>query len=44
MKLGAGKDAPEKVNSFIEIPMGSNIKYELDEESEVLKVDRVLFT
>ncbi|MEM3841380.1 MAG: inorganic diphosphatase [Candidatus Micrarchaeaceae archaeon] len=44
MKLGAGKDAPEKINAFIEIPMGSGIKYELDEESEVLKVDRVLFT
>ncbi len=44
MKLNAGKDAPESVNAYIEIPMGSNIKYEFDEESEVLKVDRVLFT
>ena len=44
MKLGIGKDAPKIVNAFIEIPMGSNIKYEIDEESGILKVDRVLFT
>ena len=44
MKLEAGKDAPDKVNAFIEIPMGSNIKYELDEDSGILKVDRILFT
>ncbi|MEM0201841.1 MAG: inorganic diphosphatase [Candidatus Micrarchaeaceae archaeon] len=44
MKLDAGKEAPNIVNAFIEIPMGSNIKYEFDEESETLKVDRILFT
>ncbi|MEM0201640.1 MAG: inorganic diphosphatase [Candidatus Micrarchaeaceae archaeon] len=44
MKLDAGKEAPEIVNAFIEIPMGSNVKYEFDEESGVLKVDRILFT
>ena len=44
MKLDAGKDAPESVNAFIEIPMGSGIKYEFDEEAEALKVDRILFT
>ncbi len=44
MKLTTGKDAPKKVNAFIEIPKGSNIKYELDEVSGVMKVDRILHT
>lgn len=44
MKLTAGKDAPDIVNAFIEIPMGSDVKYEYDEEAEVLKVDRFLYT
>jgi inorganic pyrophosphatase len=44
MKLSIGKDAPKKVNAFIEIPKGSNIKYELDEDSGVMKVDRILHT
>lgn len=44
MKLKAGEEAPELVNAFIEIPMNSNIKYEFDEEAEVMKVDRVLHT
>ena len=44
MKLITGKDAPKKVNAFIEIPKGSNIKYELDEASGVMKVDRILHT
>ncbi len=44
MKLTAGKEAPELVNVVIENSMGSNIKYETDEESGMLKVDRVLYT
>ncbi|HUY70294.1 MAG TPA: inorganic diphosphatase [Candidatus Baltobacteraceae bacterium] len=44
MKLTAGKEAPEVVNAFIEIPMGSSIKYEYDLENDVLKVDRFLYT
>lgn len=44
MKLEIGKDAPAEVNAFIEIPKGSNIKYELDEASGLVKVDRVLHT
>ncbi len=43
-KLGPGKKAPEEVNVFIEIPMGSNVKYELDKETGLVKVDRILFT
>jgi inorganic pyrophosphatase len=42
--LKAGKKPPEEVNVVIEIPKGSNIKYELDEESGALFVDRKLFT
>jgi inorganic pyrophosphatase len=30
--------------AFIEIPLGSKVKYELDKESGLLKVDRVLFS
>lgn len=44
MKVGPGKKAPDVVNVLIEIPMGSNIKYEYDEEEEIVKVDRVLYT
>lgn len=44
MKLEAGSDAPKKVNVFIEIPKGSNIKYEYDEKSGLVKVDRILHT
>jgi inorganic pyrophosphatase len=44
MKLSAGKGFPKLVNVLIEIPMGSNVKYEYDEEEEVVKVDRVLYT
>ncbi|EWG06940.1 MAG: inorganic pyrophosphatase [Candidatus Aramenus sulfurataquae] len=44
MKVGPGKNAPDVVNVFIEIPMGSNIKYEFDDEEEVVKVDRILYT
>ena len=29
--------APKKVNAFLEIPKGSNIKYEYDEKNEVSK-------
>ncbi|MGI0039135.1 MAG: inorganic diphosphatase [Nitrososphaera sp.] len=42
--LKAGKNPPEEINVVIEIPKGSNIKYEIDEESGALFVDRKLFT
>jgi inorganic pyrophosphatase len=44
MKITIGKDAPELVNAVIEIPMGSDIKYEMDKETGMLKVDRILYT
>lgn len=39
-----GKNAPEIVNGIIEIPKGSRAKYELDKESGLLKLDRVLYS
>ena len=34
----------EKFEAFIEIPKGSKMKYELDKETGLLKLDRVLYT
>jgi len=39
-----GKDAPATVNSIIEIPKGSKSKYEIDKETGLLKLDRVIFS
>lgn len=39
-----GEQAPEVVTAIIEIPKGSKAKYELDKESGLLKLDRVLFS
>lgn len=39
-----GKDAPEKILVYIEVPKGSKNKYELHKPSGLLKVDRVLFS
>lgn len=36
--------SPEKFNVIIEISQGSQDKYEYDEELDVIKLDRVLFT
>ena len=42
--VGAGEKAPEIVTALIEVPRGSNIKYELDKASGLLKVDRILYS
>ena len=39
-----GENAPQYVNAIIEIPSGSKAKYELDKESGLLRLDRVLFS
>ncbi len=39
-----GADCPEYFNAVIEIPIGSNVKYELDKVTGLLRVDRVLFS
>jgi len=43
-KIPAGKNPPQEINVFIEIPQGSCIKYELDKESGAIAVDRLLYT
>jgi inorganic pyrophosphatase len=42
--INPGSDAPAFVKSIIEIPKGSKGKYELDKESGLLRLDRVLFS
>ncbi|MBQ3674702.1 MAG: inorganic diphosphatase [Campylobacter sp.] len=42
-KIKAGSN-PDKINAVIEIPYGSNIKYEIDKESGAVCVDRVMYS
>jgi inorganic pyrophosphatase len=42
--IDPGKETPEFVKSIIEIPKGSKGKYEMDKESGLLRLDRVLFS
>lgn len=37
-----GKAAPKRVHAVIEIPMGSRCKYELDKQTGIIKVDRII--
>ncbi|RYZ78886.1 MAG: inorganic diphosphatase, partial [Proteobacteria bacterium] len=39
-----GDKAPAVINGIIEIPKGNRAKYELDKESGMLTLDRVLFS
>ncbi len=39
-----GKNAPQIVNALIEIPQGSRAKYEIDKETGLLKLDRVIYS
>lgn len=39
-----GEEAPSILTAVIEVPMGSNVKYELDKKSGMIKVDRTLFS
>ncbi|RZA03184.1 MAG: inorganic diphosphatase [Sphingobacteriaceae bacterium] len=43
-QVSPGDNTPEIVNAIIEIPKGSKAKYEIDKESGLLKLDRVLFS
>lgn len=42
-KIKVGQN-PDKLNAVIEIPYGSNIKYEIDKESGAVVVDRVMYS
>ena len=39
-----GSKAPAIVNAMIEIPQGSRTKYEIDKETGLLKLDRVIYS
>ena len=39
-----GEDVPQEYNAIIEIPFGSSVKYELDKNSGLIKLDRVLYS
>jgi len=40
--VSPGKEVPRDFQAVIEIPLGSNLKYELDKTTGLLKVDRVI--
>ncbi len=42
-EVAVGKKPPEFVNGIIEIPRGSRAKYEIDKESGLIKLDRVIY-
>lgn len=42
-EVTAGKMPPEFVNAIIEIPKGSRAKYEVDKDSGLIKLDRVIY-
>jgi inorganic pyrophosphatase len=39
-----GDKLPQEFQTIIEIPFGSSVKYELDKESGLIKLDRVLYS
>ncbi len=39
-----GQGLPARFTSVIEIPMGSSVKYELDKETGMLRLDRILYS
>lgn len=43
-KVNVGTQAPDVVTGIIEIPKNTRAKYELDKESGLLKLDRVLYS
>ncbi len=42
--IDVGEDAPHVVNAIIEIPKDCQIKYEIDKDSGLLKLDRFLYS
>jgi len=43
-EVSAGENPPENINAIIEIPKGSRAKYEIDKESGLIKLDRVIYS
>lgn len=42
-EVSVGVEPPARVNGIIEIPKGSRAKYEIDKDSGLIKLDRVLY-
>jgi inorganic pyrophosphatase len=42
--ISPGERVPEEFQAVIEIPLHSSVKYELDKESGLIKMDRVLYS
>jgi inorganic pyrophosphatase len=42
-EVNVGENPPELVNAIIEIPKGSRAKYEIDKDSGLIKLDRVIY-
>ena len=42
--ISPGLDLPEEFDAIVEIPLGSNVKYELDKKTGLIKVDRLLYS
>ena len=42
--VSPGENLPDIVNGIIEIPKGTRAKYELDKDSGLIKLDRVLYS
>jgi inorganic pyrophosphatase len=42
--VSIGNEAPKQFPVIIEVPKGSKVKYELDKDSGLIKVDRILFS
>ena len=43
-EVSPGSHVPEIINTVVEIPQGCKVKYELDKETGLLRVDRVLYS
>ena len=43
-KVNIGDNSPELVNGIIEIPKNTRAKYELDKDTGMLLLDRVIFS
>ena len=42
--LNPGDEVPKEFNAVIEIPLHSNVKYELDKSNGMIRMDRVLYS
>ncbi|HCL81851.1 MAG TPA: inorganic pyrophosphatase, partial [Nitrospiraceae bacterium] len=42
--VSPGEKCPTEINAIIEVPMGSSTKYEIDKETGMIKLDRVLYS